>query len=262
MMIRSVAVVWCWVGVACASQAGPSLAPSVKNQAAHAVLASCLDTVERDGSVARLPACLGDLHTRPGCRAAWRDGAGGLDQRAIAAIATVCAREYCPQLSPPTPILCRTQPAEYGEAPTLVLHLAELEGVVLAAEVELGKAPGLLARLTATLVAMVVIGDSAGVTVELPRAAPGGSRLTLPGAVPGGPRLTLVVSVPESGPVMLGLRVVSDDELGERLRDSVAGDVPVSVALDADESVSYARVVEVMDIIRAAGVTDFALVTE
>ena len=87
----------------------------------------------------------------------------------------------------------------------------------------------------------------AGVTGEVPSAEASSSSATL------------VVSVPESGQVMLGADPVSDDELGARLGELVAGDSTVEVLLDADQAVSYTRVVEVLDIIRAAGVTRVAL---
>ena len=252
-------MVWICFGIACAGSAGPSPARpgpaeptelSAETAAAHAELVGCLDEIASQGSTDVVAACVGELHRRPQCRAAWGAAATRFDMRAVASIAAACAGEYCPDLAASAaPHLCGVDLTELPDSPLLVISLAELEGVVLAAEVDLASAPGLLARLAATLVAIVAV-DRQEMSVELP------------GAATAEPAPALVVTLPASGPALLGARMVSDDELAAGLRERVAAGADLRVVVRADDSVSYARVVEVLDIIKTAGVSSFALAVE
>jgi biopolymer transport protein ExbD len=68
--------------------------------------------------------------------------------------------------------------------------------------------------------------------------------------------ITLNVVVAPSGTVVLDGRALKDDnELADRARDAVRKSSDVRAVIAADKSVSYGRVIAVMDALKRGGVT-------
>ena len=93
-----------------------------------------------------------------------------------------------------------------------------------------------------------------GVPLELPR--------TAAEAVRSEPEEPLTVSVPADGPLVLMTTEVPEAELIPRLRAVAAERQSQRLYLRADGAVPYARVMQVMGALNAAGYTDIVLVTE
>jgi biopolymer transport protein ExbD len=67
------------------------------------------------------------------------------------------------------------------------------------------------------------------------------------------------LSVEKSGILRLDGAVVDAAAAQRMLRESIRRDSTTQVLLSADEALNYSRVVEVLDLIRAAGVGKYAL---
>ncbi|MDO5632097.1 MAG: ExbD/TolR family protein [Paracoccus sp. (in: a-proteobacteria)] len=93
-----------------------------------------------------------------------------------------------------------------------------------------------------------------GVPLELPR--------TAAQAVPTEPEEPLVVSIPVEGDIRVMDSAVAESELIARLGAVLAERQSQRIFLRADGSIPYARVVQVMGALNAAGLTDLVLVTE
>lgn len=93
-----------------------------------------------------------------------------------------------------------------------------------------------------------------GVPLELPR--------TAAEAVPSEPEEPLTVSIPASGPLVLMTTEVPEAELVTRLRAVAAERSSARIYLRADGAVPYARVMQVMGALNAAGYADIVLVTD
>ena len=93
-----------------------------------------------------------------------------------------------------------------------------------------------------------------GVPVELPR--------TAAEAVPSEPEEPLSLSIPAAGPLVLMTTEVPEAELVTRLRAVAAERQSQRIYLRADGAVAYARVMQVMGALNAAGYHDIVLVTE
>lgn len=91
--------------------------------------------------------------------------------------------------------------------------------------------------------------DSASVPVKLPKASSASS--SAPSA--------LLVHVESSGGIRLDGRPVDRPGLRRFLTRRVASDTALQVVLAADENLPYARVMAVLDDVRNAGVTRYAL---
>ena len=91
-----------------------------------------------------------------------------------------------------------------------------------------------------------------------------GVDITLPSAEP--QRIdvaeVMTVSVAANGRVYLEGQRVSMDELRERLTNIHTARPDVPVLLKADEALDYGKVVEVLDAVRAVGITRLALATK
>ncbi len=87
------------------------------------------------------------------------------------------------------------------------------------------------------------------IEVELPRAARAGE------ATAG----TLSVVLTRGGEVYLDGALQSDDGLRERVREAVGRDPAARAILSADRAASHGAVVHVIDLLRGAGVTRFAI---
>ena len=81
-------------------------------------------------------------------------------------------------------------------------------------------------------------------------------------AVPTEPEEPLVISIPADGEIMLMNAPVAEAEIVARLRAVLAERSTQRVFLRADGSIPYARVVQVMGALNAAGLTDIVLVTD
>ncbi len=93
-----------------------------------------------------------------------------------------------------------------------------------------------------------------GVPLQLPE--------TAANAVPAEPEEPLTVSVPAEGPLMLMEDSVDEDQLVPRLRELAASRASAKIFLRADGAIPYARVVQVMGALNAAGFNDIVLVTD
>ena len=88
-----------------------------------------------------------------------------------------------------------------------------------------------------------------GLPVNLPRATSG----TTP------PAETADITVTRDGQAYLDRQPVTRTMLGERLRGLVGANPMVAIVITADEAVAHGRVVDVLDEVRAAGVTRMAI---
>jgi biopolymer transport protein TolR len=95
---------------------------------------------------------------------------------------------------------------------------------------------------------------TAGVPLNLPQ--------TAATAVPTEPEEPLVISIPADGEVTLMDAPVAQDQIVTRLREILAGRESQRVFLRADGAVPYARVVQIMGALNAAGLSDIVLVTD
>ena len=93
-----------------------------------------------------------------------------------------------------------------------------------------------------------------GVPLELPR--------TAAEAVAQEPEEPLTISIPAEGPLVLMTSEVPEGELVSRLRAVAAERTSSRVYLRADGNVAYARVMQVMGALNAAGYSDIVLVTD
>lgn len=95
---------------------------------------------------------------------------------------------------------------------------------------------------------------TAGVPLNLPQ--------TAATAVPTEPEEPLVISIPADGDVTLMDAPVAQDQIVTRLREILADRESQRVFLRADGAIPYARVVQVMGALNAAGLSDIVLVTD
>ncbi len=95
---------------------------------------------------------------------------------------------------------------------------------------------------------------TAGVPLNLPQ--------TAATAVPTESEEPLVISIPAQGEIMLMNAPVAEAEVVARLRAVLAERTTQRVFLRADGTIPYARVVQVMGALNAAGLTDIVLVTD
>ncbi len=95
---------------------------------------------------------------------------------------------------------------------------------------------------------------TAGVPLNLPR--------TAATAVPTEPEEPLVISIPATGAIRLMDAPVEDDALIPRLRETLTERRDDKIFLRADGTIPYARVVQVMGALNAAGYTNIVLVTD
>ncbi|ABL68796.1 MULTISPECIES: ExbD/TolR family protein [Paracoccus] len=93
-----------------------------------------------------------------------------------------------------------------------------------------------------------------GVPLELPK--------TAAQAVPAEPEEPLSVSVTPEGPILVMTTEVPEDELVTRLRAVAAERQSDKIYLRADGSIPYARIMQVMGALNAAGFNNIVLVTE
>ena len=95
---------------------------------------------------------------------------------------------------------------------------------------------------------------TAGVPLNLPQ--------TAATAMPTEPEEPLVISIPADGEMMLMDAPVAPDQIVTRLREILAERQSQRVFLRADGAIPYARVVQVMGALNAAGLSDIVLVTD
>ncbi|RJL02313.1 protein TolR [Paracoccus aestuarii] len=95
---------------------------------------------------------------------------------------------------------------------------------------------------------------TAGVPLNLPQ--------TAANAVPTEQEEPLTISIPADGAMQIMDRAVADDQVVITLRAMLAERQSGRVFLRADGTIPYARVVQIMGALNAAGITDIVLVTE
>lgn len=111
----------------------------------------------------------------------------------------------------------------------------------------------LLIIFMVTSSAIVDAGGQAGVEVDLPKG--GASEIA-------GTRPELVVAILEDGRSVMGGRVQSVEELKESFAQARASAPETTVIVQADRGVAHGRVVEVMELARAAGLAHLAIATQ
>jgi biopolymer transport protein ExbD len=130
----------------------------------------------------------------------------------------------------------------------------------MAGDVGAGKGKGLVAinviplvdiMLVLLIIFMVtaVVQSVKNVPVQMPKAATG----------VGGPSTAIQLSLDRSGILHLDGQVVDRANAQRMLRESMRRDSTVQVLISADEALNYSLVVEVLDLIRLAGVGRYAL---
>ncbi|MEO1911204.1 MAG: protein TolR [Paracoccus sp. (in: a-proteobacteria)] len=95
---------------------------------------------------------------------------------------------------------------------------------------------------------------TAGVPLNLPQ--------TAANAVPTEQEEPLVISIPAEGQMLVMDQPVEDTQVVAALRTALADRQSGRVFLRADGAIPYARVVQIMGALNAAGITDIVLVTE
>lgn len=95
---------------------------------------------------------------------------------------------------------------------------------------------------------------TAGVPLNLPE--------TAANAVPNQDEEPLMVSIPVEGSLTIMDQPVADEQVVTTLRTILAERQSGRVFLRADGTIPYARVVQIMGALNAAGITDIVLVTE
>ncbi|WBU64079.1 ExbD/TolR family protein [Paracoccus aerodenitrificans] len=93
-----------------------------------------------------------------------------------------------------------------------------------------------------------------GVPLELPD--------TAANAVAAEPEEPLTISVPADGPLMLMEDTIAEDQLVTRLREMAEGRQSSKIFLRADGAITYARVMQIMGALNAAGFNNIVLVTD
>ncbi len=96
--------------------------------------------------------------------------------------------------------------------------------------------------------------QTVGVPVELPR--------TAAQALASGQEEPLTVTLTADGVIMIQTTEVADEEIVPRLRAVLSERASRRVYIRADGAIPYARVVQVMGALNAAGITDIGLVTD
>ena len=103
------------------------------------------------------------------------------------------------------------------------------------------------------MVSTTFVTDDGGLSVELPRSE---NR----DLIPEGRDLALVIDA--DGTMQVDGEVLSLDQLRIKLRATAEQDPSTMVVVRADKGLPHGRVVEVMDLVRGLGITQFAIATE
>ena len=91
------------------------------------------------------------------------------------------------------------------------------------------------------------------IPVDLPRAATGQQQVV---------NSTVAISVDRAGTIFVETRPTSEAQLRSLMEQRRAANSEVRAVIAADRAVAHGRVVQVIDIIRSAGVSRFAIQTE
>ncbi len=103
------------------------------------------------------------------------------------------------------------------------------------------------------MVSTTFVSDDGGLAVELPRSE---NR----DLIPEGSDVALVIDA--DGRMRLDGEALSLDDLRRKLRQTAESDPSTMVVVRADKELAHGRVVEVMDLVRELGLTQFAIATE
>src|SRR5580704_11107346 len=99
--------------------------------------------------------------------------------------------------------------------------------------------------VTSSVIVQSGVSGQSGVKVNLPK----GSKSDISTQ---GPQ-TLAVAILADGRIVVGGQVVSQDELKQRFEDAQKRSIETTVVIQADSGVNHGRVVEIMELARAAG---------
>ena len=108
--------------------------------------------------------------------------------------------------------------------------------------------------VTSSVIVQSGVSGQSGVKVNLPK----GSKNDVSTQ---GPQ-TLAVAILADGRIVVGGQVLSQDELKQRLTDAAQRSTDTTVIVQADSGVNHGRVVEVMELARAAGLERLAIATQ
>lgn len=90
------------------------------------------------------------------------------------------------------------------------------------------------------------------VKVDLPKAA----------TAKNAKKVTLMFSLDAKGNLFLGKKKIALEELPEHINQAKAKDEKADALLSADKSITYARIIEVIDMVRGAGIRKVGLATK
>lgn len=69
------------------------------------------------------------------------------------------------------------------------------------------------------------------------------------------------IGITKTGELYLDAKPIDNDALSARLKELAQGSKTVDVAIAGDEGTNYKKIIEVMDLVRAAGISSVALAT-
>jgi biopolymer transport protein ExbD len=108
--------------------------------------------------------------------------------------------------------------------------------------------------VTSSVIVQSGVSNQSGVRVNLPK----GSKSDINTQDP----QNLAVAILADGRMVVGGKVVTDDELKQRLAAAHERSAETTVVVQADSGVPHGRVVEVMELARAAGLERLAIATQ
>ena len=116
------------------------------------------------------------------------------------------------------------------------------------------------------LVLLIIFMVTSSVIVQSGVAGHSGVKVTLPKGSPHdvqtAPSQSLAVAVLADGRTVVGGKVVTEEELKERLVQAHSQDPDTTVVVQADSDVAHGKVVAVMELARAAGLERLAIATQ
>lgn len=108
--------------------------------------------------------------------------------------------------------------------------------------------------VTSSVIVQSGVSGQTGVHVTLPKGSPTDAHTALP--------QSLAIAILSDGRVVVGGKVVTDDELKARLAEAHGRDAETTVVVQADSGVTHGKVVAVMELARAAGLDRLAIATQ
>jgi biopolymer transport protein TolR len=108
--------------------------------------------------------------------------------------------------------------------------------------------------VTSSVIVQSGVSGQTGVHVTLPKGSPTDSRTAVP--------QSLAIAILADGRIVIGGKVMTDDELKTRLSEAHSHDPDTTVVVQADTGVVHGKVVAVMELARSAGLDHLAIATQ